>query len=244
MRVAAIYDIHGNATALEAVLREIDGERIEAVVSGGDVLSGPMPAESLGLLLARRDVRFVLGNADVDVIRYARGLGEPLHHADWVAGRLDDEYLRALEQFEAQVVLQIDGLGETLFCHGTPRAIDEIITDATSRERLAAIYDGVHADVVVGGHTHMQLDIDVEGTRVVNPGSVGMPYEDELGARWAVLGGGIELRRTAYDLDAAAGKVRASGFPSAEDFVRDHIYSIPTRQRAVALFEELAARGT
>lgn len=244
MRVAAIYDIHGNATALEAVLREIDGERIEAVVSGGDVVSGPMPAESLGLLLARRDVRFVLGNADVDVIRYARGLGEPLHDADWVAGRLDDEYLRALEQFEAQVVLQIDGVGETLFCHGTPRAIDEIITEATSREQLAAIYDGVHADVVVGGHTHMQLDIDVEGTRVVNPGSVGMPYEDELGARWAVLGGGIELRRTAYDLDAAAGKVRASGFPSAEDFVRDHIYSIPTRQRAVALFEELAARGT
>jgi len=103
-----------------------------------------------------------------------------------------------------------------LFCHSTPRSETEVFTRRTSEERLRPVVDGLGASVLVSGHTHMQFDRRVGATRVVNAGSIGMPF-GAPGAYWALLGPEVELRRTAYDLVAAAAAFRATTYPQAEE---------------------------
>lgn len=186
MRVAALYDIHGNLPALEAVLTEV--EEADLVVVGGDVAPGPQVAECLERLEALDvPVRWVLGNGD----REELGPEE-------------------LARFEPVVTTAVAGLGRVLFCHGSPRSDEEMITQITPPERLRPMLAGVEADVVVCGHTHHQFDLSVDGTRVVNAGSVGLPYQGDAAAFWLVVGpAGIELRRTAYDTAAAVESFRA-----------------------------------
>ena len=78
----------------------------------------------------------------------------------------------------------------------------------------------------VCGHTHVQFDVRVGRTRVVNAGSVGMPFE-KPGAYWLLLDGGVELRRTEYDLEEAADAVRRTAFPNAEEFASVYILNPP-----------------
>jgi len=235
VRVAALYDIHGNLPALEAVLAELARLAPDAIVVGGDVAAGPFPCETLDRLRALSvEVRFVRGNAD-------RELAEALPAADpWVLEQLDDADRAFLRSFEPRVVLDVEGLGATLFCHGSPRSDEEILTRATSEERLARVLADVPQRVVVCGHTHVQFDRLATGLRVVNAGSVGMPYESGPGAYWALLGPGLELRRTLYDLEGAAEAIRASSWPGADAFVRENLLVIPTADEATAYFEGLA----
>jgi len=150
------------------------------------------------------------------------------HQRDFLAG------------FAASVVLDIDGLGLTVFCHGSPRSDTEIITTATSEERLRGILGSVEQPVVVGGHTHRQFDRRVDGWRVVNAGSVGVPYEGRAGAYWALLGPGVQLRVTEYDLDHAVAALRAGGFPDVEEMLSESLIE-PTDPDQVAEFFERQA---
>lgn len=181
MRVAALSDVHGNIDALEAVLADIEREGADVVVSCGDV-AGPFGRECVERLEALGErVRFVRGNADEDV--------------DW----------------PLTVELEVDGLGRVLFCHGSPRSELEILTRISSEPRVAAALAGVDAAVVVGGHTHVQYDRVVSAWRLVNVGSVGMPYQGSRGAFWGLVGPEIALRRTEYDVDAAAAAIESAG---------------------------------
>jgi predicted phosphodiesterase len=138
-------------------------------------------------------------------------------------------------------VIGVEGLGDVLFCHGSPRSDEEILTRATPPERLSDILTGVEQRVVVCGHTHVQFDRTVGGVRVVNAGSVGMPYEDEPGAYWALFGPDVDLRRTEYDLERAATAVRATAFPDAEEFAAEHILHPASAEEATEHFERMAA---
>jgi putative phosphoesterase len=188
MNIAALYDIHANRPALEAVLADVDAELI---VVGGDVMSGPQPAEALDALLGcGRPLRWVMGNAD----REALTDGTPLR----------DDHRSLISSFEPTVA--IDGV---LFCHGSPRSDTEPISRVSPDERLARILRDVDERLIVCGHTHQQFDRTVERWRIVNAGSVGLPYEGEPGAFWATLTDGEpELRRTRYTGDAEAECVR------------------------------------
>ena len=191
MRIAALYDVHGNLPALEAVLAEVAAD---AIVVGGDFVAGPWPAETLERLRGLDgDVRFIRGNADREVYEEGPGMAPP-EVMEFVRERLspeDVDFLRTLPLTET--------IGRTLFCHATPRNDEEIFTRASPAERWGAALAGVDADVVVCGHTHVQFDRRIGDVRLVNAGSVGMPYEDEPGAYWALLDGAdIELRRTEY----------------------------------------------
>lgn len=196
MRVAALYDVHGNLAALDAVLAEVDREGVELIVSGGDLVAGPFAEDCLQRLVERGDqVRFVRGNAD---------RGTPA-------------FASVVERWPTTVALDVAGLGRVLFCHGSPRSDEEILTRISPEARVRVALDGVEAPVVVCGHTHVQFDREVAGRRLVNAGSVGMPYENRQGAFWALLGPGVELRRTEYDVDAAAAAIEASSDPRAGD---------------------------
>ncbi len=245
MRVAALYDVHGNLPALEAVLAEVEREGVDLIVSGGDLVSGPYPAESLGALRALGSlVRFVRGNGDRLVVDFGGGRAPAEYDADWIASRLDEEHLRALAAFEPSVSIDVDGLGPTLFCHATPQSDTEYFLETTDEAIAAAMLDGTVERTVVCGHTHMQFDLSIAGRRVVNAGSVGMPYEAAPGAYWALLGPEVELRRTDYDLERAAERIRASGHPAAEELARDNVLQVPSRAEALAAFEPGVGRGS
>jgi putative phosphoesterase len=244
VRVAALYDIHGNLPALEAVLAEVEAAAPDVVVIGGDVVAGPLPSETLERLVTLGDrVRWVMGNADRMVIEaFDRGgrpadLDDPIDRLDaWVARQLTREQRDRLAAFEPLV--HVDG---TLFCHGSPRSDEEIITMVSADERLVPMLEGVSEDVVVCGHTHHQFDRRVGGTRVINAGSVGRPYEDEPAAYWLWLGADLELRRTDYDIDAAVERLRASGLPEVDELVLRESLIEPIGTAAAA--RELEARA-
>ncbi|MGH3112412.1 MAG: metallophosphoesterase family protein [Gaiellaceae bacterium] len=231
MRVAALYDIHGNLPALEAVLSDLETVTPDLVVVGGDAVLGPFPRETLETLLALDErARFVRGNTD-------RILG------DFVADALTPEQRAFLAGLPLTMSLEMDGLGSVLFCHASPRSDEEIVTRLSPETRLAPMLEGVAEEVVVGGHTHVQFDRRAAGKRMVNAGSVGMPYEDEPGAYWALLGPDVELRRTAYDLEAAAERIAVSGYPDAEAWAREYVYAVNQPDDASRYFEEVATRA-
>ena len=247
MRVAALYDIHGNPDALEAVLAEVEPAAPDLVVIGGDVAAGPLPGETLDRLagLGPDRIRWVMGNADRELVaaydRDARpeDCEDPIERLDaWAAQRLTREHRDLLAGFEPVV-----RAGSALFCHGSPRSDTEIITAITPEERLAPMLEGLAEDVVVCGHTHHQFDRRVLGRRVLNAGSVGMPYEDEAAAYWLWLGPEPELRRTDYDVAAAAERMRAAGMPDLDELMLRESLLEPIGAAAVARhFEERATR--
>lgn len=248
-RVAALYDIHGNLPALEAVLAEVDEADIDLVVCGGDVSAGPMPGAVLDLLRARGDgVAWIRGNADRGLVDLARGEATRgnmpelwFERARWSASALSEEQVAFLDGLGERVTCEIEGLGSVLFCHGSPRSDDEILTRITGDERLEEILADVDHDVVVCGHTHVQFDRTWQGVRIVNAGSVGMPYEGRPGAYWALLGPGVEHRRTVYDLDDAAERMRESGYPGSDEHLRE--LREPRGAEDVTAFFERQARG-
>jgi predicted phosphodiesterase len=245
-RIAALYDIHGNLPALEAVLDEVDRLSCDLIVFGGDVVLGYIPAQTLSVLMGLRSrARFVMGNTDREMIQISEvdvsGKDSFVDLADWAAAQLDRAQLDFLASFEPLVELDVEGIGPVVFCHGTPRSDREIITPETPDSVVAEVLERASAPLVVGGHTHIQMDRTVAGRRFVNAGSVGMPY-DGTGAYWLLLGPEVELRHTPYDLEAAAASIRASGAPGADAFAAENVLATPTAAEAIDLFERQAGR--
>jgi putative phosphoesterase len=253
LRVAAIYDIHGNLPALEAVLADLQYIKPDLVVVGGDVVAGPLPAEALDRLVELGErVHFIRGNADREVVAayddgpYAEAIdvADPAQRvAAYAVSKIDRGHRNLLASFAEQLVVEVEGVGQVLFCHGSPRSDEEILTTATTEDRLREVLAGVDQALVVCGHTHAQFDRRIDGKRVINAGSVGMPYQGKpVGAFWLLLGvGSVSLRRSDYDLDRAVGRIRATGYPDAEDMAQ--ILLEPPDPKWVADFFEQQATG-
>jgi predicted phosphodiesterase len=243
MRVAALYDIHGNLPALEAVLEEVREAGVDHVVVGGDVLPGPMPRDTLTRLLELDlPVQFIHGNGERVVLAQLAGqdISEvPEQYREvirWTAQQLHPELERALAGWPSTCRVEIRGLGEVLLCHATPRNDIECFTRLTPDERLAPVFAGVNASMVVCGHTHMQFDRTVGRVRVVNAGSVGMPFAPPAGAHWLLLGPDVQLRQTAYDATKAAARLRDTTFPQLEDLAVRYVLQPPPEADTLAAF--------
>jgi predicted phosphodiesterase len=242
MRVAALYDIHGNLPALEAVLDDVRAAAVDLIVVGGDICPGPMTREALARL---RDVEppahFIYGNCERALLAEHAQAGSAnvpdrvRVDLQWSAAQLSSEDLEFLAGWPPTVHADIPHLGDVLFCHATPRDDNEIFTRLTPEERVAPAFAGTRSLVVVCGHTHMQFDRRVGMTRVVNAGSVGMPF-GEPGAYWLLIGPNVELRRTRYDLDRAAARIRATRYPQAHDFASKYVQQPPSEQQMLELF--------
>jgi diadenosine tetraphosphatase ApaH/serine/threonine PP2A family protein phosphatase len=132
-----------------------------------------------------------------------------------------------------------------LFCHGSPRRDDEVLTRQTPDAALRDALRDVRERVVVGGHTHQQMVRRLDGAPTfINAGSVGIPYEGRPGAFWLIIDGGRPtMRETSYPIEPALEELRASGFPDVESLIRESLLE-PIDPRAVAeYFEHLAGRG-
>jgi predicted phosphodiesterase len=249
MRVAALYDIHGNLPALEAVLREIRAANVDLIMVGGDVLPGPMPVETLHCLLSLdTPVQFIQGNGEVAVLAELAGTSayalpeQAREVVRWNAQQVSPEHARAIAGWPQTLRFQIGGLGNALFCHATPRNENECFIRLTSEERLLPVFQGIGAAVVVCGHTHMQFDRTVGETRVLNAGSVGMPFGSP-GADWLMLGPDVELQHTDYDLAQAADRIREAKYPQAEDFAARNILQPPSEEEMLKLFARAELKG-
>jgi predicted phosphodiesterase len=218
--VAALYDVHGNLPALEAVLAELEhGGGADEIVVGGDVLWGPMQTECLELLRGV-GATFISGNCERDVLHPSSDVDR------WCHERLTEQERSFVASWPPAVELDVDGLGPIVFCHATPRDDEAILTRITPDESVAAALAEIEAAVVVCGHTHVQFDRRVpESPRLVNAGSVGLPYEGVAGAFWAFLGPHVDLRRTDYDVEQALVDLETREFPKQTGFPRfDEIF--------------------
>lgn len=234
MNVAVLSDIHGVLPALEAVLAEPDVAAADRIVLLGDMLAGPMPVETLERLraLGSRAV-WVRGNADRELAASARGTGKfvPDPIFPWAARQLRPADLPVLDALPLTVTL--DGV---LFCHATPRDDTEIVLVDSPLSRWAEVLHSVTASTVVCGHTHMPFVRLADRRLVVNPGSVGMPY-GARGAHWALLGDGVQLRRTAYDVEEACRFLATrSGYPGIEEWADYFVRNPASDAEALRVF--------
>lgn len=235
MKIAALYDIHGNLPALNAVLSELSKINPDLIVIGGDIVTGPMPVETLERLFqVDIPVKYIRGNSDRYVVMASEG--KPLRpdltqkgreRMKWVAQQLSQTHLDFLDQLPETLTIPFDDNNvEVLFCHATPTSDEEIFTPRTSQQQLEQMFQGIHHKIVVCGHTHIQFERSVSSTCIINAGSVGMPFEDPPGAYWLLMTPqGYEHKYTSYNLEAAASEIRASNDPQANDFIEQYVTS-------------------
>ncbi|NUS15662.1 MAG: metallophosphoesterase family protein [Streptomyces sp.] len=240
-RVAVLSDVHGVLPALEAVLAEPDVGAADRIVLTGDIAAGPQPAQVLDLLTGLGDrVSWISGNADRELLEHRRGRRETIPDpiAAWAAEQLREDHLDLLGSLPRSLPLSVDGLGRVLFCHATPRDDEEVVLVDSRLERWRDVFDGLDTDIgtVVCGHTHMPFVRLAHGRLVVNPGSVGMPY-GRTGAHWALLGPGVELRTTHFDLRAAATRLgQDSSYPGIAEWADYFLHARATDADALTAF--------
>jgi predicted phosphodiesterase len=243
MRVAVLADIHGNLPALDAVLTELDGTDVDRIVLLGDIALGPLPAETLDRLVDLGDrALWVHGNCERELVAaYDGPIGADANAemAAACAGIIERRHRDLLDELPLTLSVELDGLGPALFCHATPRRDDEFVLVDSPPDRWEAALAGVQEPLVICGHTHMPFDRLVAGRRVVNPGSVGMAY-GPAGAYYAVIGPTVQLRRTAYDVEAATSRIRAGRHPQAASWAREYVLEPHGDAEALAAFTDIA----
>lgn len=245
-RVAALYDIHGNLPALQAVLRDVEQAGADLIVFGGDLAWGPWPVETVDAIRSMERAVVIRGNADRETGgRFDESDGLAAEVAEitiWAADLLGDERCRWLKELRETATVEIEGLGPTLFCHGSPRSDEESLTSLSSEARLTEVLENVDDPFVLCGHTHIQFDRTVGNVRLINAGSVGLAYERAPGAYWALLDekDGISLRRTTYDTAETAQAMRATACPHVDEMFATNIEHPPDPEEVAAHFEKTA----
>jgi putative phosphoesterase len=227
--LGALYDVHGNLPALEAVLADLERLEPDVIVFGGDLAAGPLPRETLERVRALGNARFVRGNCDREMVE---GTGGPF--TGWPSERLGAGDRGFLASFP--LTTSLDGV---LYCHATPYSDEPFVTILTPDEQAAEIVGEVAERTVVIGHTHSQFDRPLGALRLVNAGSVGMPSEERPGAYWLLVRDGEpEHRRTEYDLEAAAARIGATGWPLAQQWIPENLLAVPTPREHAEILEE------
>ncbi len=227
-------DVHGNAVALEAVIADLARRPVDAVVCLGDMLQGgPQPAEVADRLV-ELDWPVVLGNADAFLLDPAEG-GEPatdpqLAVRAWSVERLGEPRLELVRGFASTIDVELaDGL-RLLACHGSPSSFDDFLFPDTPERVFRTLLGASGADVVAGGHVHLQFLRRVGATLFVNPGSVGLSYDHEQPedvlrvdpwAAYAVVEvldalANVMFRRVPLDVEAVAAAYVDAAHPDAD----------------------------
>jgi predicted phosphodiesterase len=226
VNVLALYDIHGNIDALEAVLADPRAADPDVVVIGGDVVPGPFARATLDRLAPLR-AQWLRGNGEREVAEAIDGPEPAPDDLARVTAKLTLDEIgpdAARPLGDLPLALEIDGV---LFCHATPRKDDEMVTRISTPERWAEVLSTTTAPLVVAGHTHQQDDRTVGATRFINAGSVGLPYEGDGAARWLwIADGEPELRQTAYD-SLAAGRRMLAAWPDARSLNASLVEPVP-----------------
>ena len=201
--IALLYDVHGNLPALEAVIADA-GEVDEWVIGGDVALFGPWPAETVKRLRELPAAHWLRGNGERWVGAPHQAPDDPVVQGAIAAGReaLGTEVVRELAALPESIAL-----AEATRCwHGSPVSdVRSFLPDPADDED--ELLDGVTERRLIFGHTHLPFARSAHGIELVNPGSVGMPLDGDPRAAYAVIDAdGVQLRRVAYDHEAAAAR--------------------------------------
>ncbi len=244
MRIAIISDIHGNLVALEAAISDIQREKVDRVVCLGDVAAvGPQPRETVSLL-QKMKWEYVMGNSDESLVNPLLEDSLPTTAPEeerkrmnaldeWTTEQLNESDKKFLSSFKPTIIVRSGT--KSLFCyHGSPRSNTEGVTATMSDDQLTEVLGDHDATLFAGGHTHTQMVRRFRGSTVVNPGSIGLPFNKDSDGKirnpaWAeyamvTLGShelGVELRRKWYDLAKLNKVVRGSGLPDPDWWLSD-----------------------
>lgn len=238
MRAAIFGDIHGNLPALEAALADMRRHAPDVLLCLGDVaMTGPWPKGCLQAVAAL-DCPVIMGNADAELLRpwpafQPRGLPDEreIYELDaWSHAAVGDPE-RALVRAYQLTLSPLPGL---LAFHGSPESNTEVLNAEAPEARLAELRAEFGSDALwVGGHTHRPLLRTLDGWQLLNPGSVGMPFELRSGAYVNVAraeyllldtvgsGWNTQFRQVAYPARLIQDGFRAAGVPHAERFASD-----------------------
>jgi putative phosphoesterase len=233
MRVAVLSDLHGNPFALDAVLADLRPTSVDELVCLGDVAIGPFPNETVSSLRAL-DCPVLMGNWDAWLLEGVPALGGEVGprlsaQGEWCASRLSAGELDYLRSFRRTLELEVEHT-RIAFFHASPRSLEQLLLPDIPRAELDEALEGVRADLIVGGHTHLQMLRRRRDSLFANPGSVGLPFSDGPSggslrvSRWAEYGVAtagddgltLEFRRVFYDVDELLEAARRSGMPHAE----------------------------
>jgi predicted phosphodiesterase len=213
---ALLYDIHGNLPALDAVLADARQAGVDGFVLGGDyTLFGAFPRETVECL-RELDATWVRGNTD-------RWLAD---ESDLPGSDLNERSLAHCREALGEVVHELATLPPVatlegaLFCHASPRSDMRSFMPAAGEADAGLLADD-DPDVLVFGHTHLQFRRPSGRHTLVNPGSVGLPFDGDRRAAYGLWSGGgtFELRRVAYDSEAYVADLRARMGPVLGDAV-------------------------
>jgi diadenosine tetraphosphatase ApaH/serine/threonine PP2A family protein phosphatase len=209
--LAVLYDVHGNLPALEAVIADAEAAGADGWFLGGDyALFGGWPAETVERLRALERATWIRGNGERWTADPGAAPDNPIVPGAVAAARaaLGDDTVDDLASLPFS--LPCDGI---LVCHGSPLSdIDSFAPDDGARDD--ELLAGTEARRVLFGHTHLPFTrVSAGGVELVNPGSVGMPFDGDPRASYALLGddGRFSHRRVEYDFAASAARVRAIG---------------------------------
>ncbi|MDC7123936.1 MAG: metallophosphoesterase family protein [Spirochaetales bacterium] len=249
-KIAAIYDLHANYAAIEAVLKEIEHIGVDLLLIGGDVISGPLPNESLDLLKrSGLPSEYILGNAESDVLNNLSGQkinglsARADEEAIWLTNVLSKENIECISNWQQRVSVESCNMGQILFCHGSPRSNQEVFTPSTTNTRLTEIFKNTAESIVVCGHTHMQFELKLDNLQIVNAGSVGMPF-GEMDACWLLIDEKFNFMHTKYDVNKASYLVKNSDYPYAESFIENNIVTTPEILDMLKIFDQIEKTQT
>jgi putative phosphoesterase len=235
VRTALIADIHGNLVALRAVVADLNARHADRIVCLGDVAgTGPQPAETIEAIDHLR-CEVVMGNTDEWLLEPTE---ESIEDDDtrriveidlWAREQLTAEHLAALGRYRPRI--ELDGL---ICYHGSPRSNTEALLPTTPDAELGTMLAGYEREVMAGGHTHTAMLRRFRQSIVINPGSVGLPFEQTASGAfrnppWAeyaiVEDGRVEFHRVPVDVGAVTETALASGMPNAAWWVKDWAWS-------------------
>jgi diadenosine tetraphosphatase ApaH/serine/threonine PP2A family protein phosphatase len=214
--LACLADVHGNTAALDAVLASAEFAQAEAVAMLGCTTTGPDPHGVLERCASLEvPVFYLAGNGERWVLDLASGVRPCEREVDeWLLAAHGDDGLALIGSWPGGLRVSHPPSGGLRLCHGSPRSDIELLTSVTGDDRLREATAGVDEPVVVHGHTHVQYRRDAAGKLIVGAGSVGLPYAAGPGARWVLVSDQVRLVVTPYDLDLAAARIAATGYPA------------------------------
>jgi putative phosphoesterase len=235
MRIAFISDIHGNFTAFQAVLADIQSQSIDQIVCLGDAVTlGPQPTEVLNVLKGLKCL-YIKGNHDSAVLdpenavqyEVASHLIPDLH---WCRNQLSTDDLQFINSFEPMHEINLPRGNRILAFHGSPLSSTDIIQATTPNELLDVYFEGQKANIFIGGHSHIQMVRRYDNKLILNSGSIGnafkfayspgktvhlLPWAEYMIINQSENSLGIDARRVYFDIDELLKKVKESELPCA-----------------------------
>ena len=243
MKIAALYDIHGNYPALKAISEQLVFMKPDLIVLGGDIVSGPMPLETLGLI-SKLKSKFktigILGNNDQDTIDAYSGKTLTLsersqEQIEWIAERLTAKHILELKKLPINATV-----GNYFFCHAVASDNMTIFTKHSKKTIIKSLFQGVKSPFIICGHTHLQFEINIDKQKIINAGSVGMPFSDQEGAQWLwIENQKFDFKRTLINKDKAIKDIQTSNYPYINEFIKKHVVNNVPLDEAYKMLEHL-----